>query len=115
MDARGRGRPKKVTFSHKFKLSEEEDRETRVKALINNLDRLRYEYGESCVDTLLQKLLITLTYEDMVVEISGRGGMIIESNNRLNLVGRGNETNGAGDDDSGISIADAFSIGDIGG
>lgn len=110
MDTRGRGRPKKVTFIHKVRLSEDEGRETKVMGLIKNLERLRSEYGESCVDTLLQKLLLSMTYEDMVVEISGRGGVLVDSIPRTI---QGNEFLSQTDpEEFEVSVSDAFNIGE---
>lgn len=63
-------KPKKVRFTHTFVLAEEEKLSTKTRELIDNLNRIRSEYGASSLDFLIKKMLIAHSYEDMVCEIS---------------------------------------------
>jgi hypothetical protein len=71
------GRPRRKAFVHRFKLSEVEGVNTRVMQLITNLEKLGQEYGESCVDSLIQRQLINMSFEQMVGEISGATQTIV--------------------------------------
>ena len=110
------GRPRRIVFNHKLRISEQEGQNTRVMALINNLQRLHGEYGESSVTTLIQKLLINMSYADMELEISGRGvgvplkfgvGSGLQGHGQHTLIGASQQTEVVEEEEE-ESVADAF-------
>lgn len=59
------GRPARVKFVHNFRVTEREGQSNKVTLLIDRLTRLKSEYGAGGINSLFQRLLINMSYEEM--------------------------------------------------